>query len=97
MKIHEFDWNVANKSPELASLIRKVPIVLFAAYDRPRLLKFTRYVRELDVDVSVCNDVRSLVSNVIATLSEGRSKTYLYPTAKRATTVSAIDKTKDSK
>ncbi|NIO06340.1 MAG: hypothetical protein GTN74_17555 [Proteobacteria bacterium] len=68
-------------------LVKKIPVIFYAAYDRKRLVEFTRPVRDLIPEVDICNDPNSLVAKTIARLSEIHARPIQYPTAKVPTAV----------
>lgn len=68
-------------------LVREIPIIFFAAYDRKRLLRFIQPARALVPEFDICNDLYSLVAKVVARLSEVHTRPIRYPTAKVPTTI----------
>jgi len=66
-------------------LVKVTPVIFYAAYDRDRLVEFTKPARDVYPEVDICNDLNSLIVKAVSRLSEVRNRTTQYPTAKKPT------------
>lgn len=67
--------------------IRVLPVIFYAAYDRERLVKFTRPARELMPEAQISNSMEDFLPKVIKQLAEERSRPITFSTVKKPTSV----------
>lgn len=67
--------------------IRVLPVIFYAAYDRERLVKFTRPARELMPEAQISNSMTDFLPKVIKNLAEKRSKPIAFSSVKKPTSV----------
>lgn len=67
--------------------IRVMPVIFYAAYDRERLVKFTRPARELFPEAQISNSMEDFLPKVIRRLAEERSKPIAFSKVKKPTAV----------
>jgi CheY-like chemotaxis protein len=63
-------------------VVRKIPVLFYAAYDESRLLEFTRAARELEPEAGAANDLEKLVWKAVQALAESRRNPVAAPTKK---------------
>jgi CheY-like chemotaxis protein len=54
-------------------VIKSMPVIFYAAYDRQRLVAFTRRVRELQPEAEIANSILELLPKAVSVLAESRS------------------------
>ncbi len=85
IEIHEgVNFVVALRSSD-NPVIRSLPVVFYAAYDWPRLVRFTRPARETFPEPRISNAVDQLVPRVLEQLAESRRHPIAVPAKKVAT------------
>lgn len=65
--------------------IRSVQVLFYAAYDWPRLVKFTRPARELQPEAAIANEAEDLITKAIRILAEVRADPIEYKVEKPTT------------
>lgn len=65
--------------------IRSMEVIFYAAYDWPRLVKFTRPARELQPEATIANEAEDLITKAIRILADVRADPIEYKVKKPAT------------
>ena len=73
-------------------VIKSMPVIFYAAYDRESLVSFTRKARELQPEAGIAASMLELLPKVLSTLAESRSKPLVVAQRKKPTLVHGDEK-----
>lgn len=68
-------------------VVKSMPVIFYAAYDREQLVAFTRRVRELPPEAQIADSIHELLPKVVSILAESRSEPIVSASKKTPTSL----------